>query len=970
MRQKRQSLSLFLVVIFCLSVVMNADLPDDATAAPDPAQGQAMSERAGAPSSGNGYEQYMVRYEQEESPDYTIRVPAASYSDADDTKAELAVIGKFAGKRDVLRWSNDDGWVEWTVEIPQTGRYEMALLYYPLAGMGRPVEMGLELDGGAPFAEAGSMLFQRVWRDDGAIKQDRQGNDYSPGQVEVPMWMEQDFRDANGLYSEPFKFYFTKGKHTLRLKAIREPVVLEAIKIYKREPMPAYAEVLKHYKEQLVKEAEGEAIKVQAEQPYLKSDPSLRAAYDRTSPLTEPMDRTKIKLNMIGRQNWSFPGQWIEWRVEVPESGLYKLGFKYQQSYIRGFFTHRSLTIDGKIPFQEAAALRFPYSTDWSLQVPGEDQGEPYLFYLTKGTHELGLEVVLGDITATIRRLETAVYDLNGMYRKIMMITSAQPDIYRDYMLDKEIPDLLETLERAAKILSSEAVHIEQLLGQKGSEASLLATFAEQLTTMADSPDKIPERLDYFKSNISAVSQWMLDIRAQPLDLDYLLVMPADAKAPKVKPGFFQSLAFEVQSFFSSFTNDYSFSNDDDSAGETITLWLGWGRDQAQVLNAMINDMFTPQTNIQVQVKLVQASNIQAVLADEGPDVSIMVGRGQPVNLAMRGALTDLSTFGDFTEVRKRFMDEATVPYTFNGGVYGLPDTETFYMMFYRKDIFAELGINPPQTWDDLYEIAPIIQRNHMQIGIPYTSADAWEMVDQGMGTRNLFPSLLYQHQGSFYKQEGTGLRNDAGALAAFKQCTDFYAQYSFPMTYDFYNRFRTGEMPLAIAPYNEYNRLAAAAPEIRNLWAMVPIPGTKRSDGTVDHTAGGSGTAAVIYNRSKHKEASWQFLKWWTSAEAQERYAKELEALMGTAARQPVANVEAFQRLPWSKGELEQLMAQWRQVKEIEEVPGGYYTVRSLDNAFRDVVIAAGNPRESFNKRMREADAEIIRKRDEFGLE
>ncbi|BBH18657.1 ABC transporter substrate-binding protein [Paenibacillus baekrokdamisoli] len=969
MQYKRRALSLFLIIVLGASAVAayisSADVQEERTEAAAAIEASELKRGYGRE---NSYEQYMENYKEAAAPDYTIRIPAASYTK--QTQAEMSILNQFEGVDKALKLSNDNGWVEWTVNIPETGLYEMALRYYPLEGMGRPIELGLAMDGVTPFTEARSMLFQRIWKDDGAIKQDSQGNDYSPGQIEAPAWIEQDFRDAEGLYKGPFQFHFTKGTHTIRLNSIREPVVLDALKIYKKAAIPTYADVHKQYRERGYQEAAGEIIKLQAEKSYLKSDQTLRPAYDRSSPLTEPMDIAKIRLNIIGQQNWSFPGQWIKWKFEVPEDGLYKLGFKYQQSYIRGFFTNRSLYIDGKIPFQEAAAIQFPYGSDWTLKVPGDDEGEPYLFYLTKGTHELAMEVVLGEITTTIRHLEQVVYDLNEMYRKMLMITSTQPDIYRDYALDKEIPGLLETLRRNSTLLAGEAGHIERILGQKGSEATLLATFAEQLTAMVDYPDTIPQRLDHFKSNISAISQWMLDIRSQPLDLDYLVIMPAAAKAPKAKAGFFQTTAFEARSFFSSFFHNYSLSGEEESGSETITLWLSWGRDQAQVLNTMINDMFTPQTGIQVKVKLVQASSIQAVLSNEGPDVSIMVGRGQPVNLAIRGALTDLSAFEDFTEVKKRFMDEATVPYALNGGVYGLPDTETFYMMFYRKDIFEELGIDPPQTWSDVYNIAPVIQRNNMQIGMPYTSVDAWEMVDQGMGTRNLFPSLLYQNNGAFYEKQGTGLRNDPKALTAFKQWTDFYAQYSFPMTYDFYNRFRTGEMPLAIAPYSEYNRLTAAAPEIRNLWEMVPIPGSLRENGTIDHATGGSGTAAIIYNRSKHKEASWQFLKWWTGAEAQERYAKELESLMGTAARQPVANVEAFGRLPWTKSELERLMEQWRQVREIREVPGGYYTVRSLDNAFRDVVIHAKNPRESLNKRMREADEEIMRKRDEFGLE
>lgn len=125
------------------------------------------------------------------------------------------------------------------------------------------------------------------------------------------------------------------------------------------------------------------------------------------------------------------------------------------------------------------------------------------------------------------------------------------------------------------------------------------------------------------------------------------------------------------------------------------------GRDQANVLNAMINDMFIPETNIGVSLKITSASVIQAYLSGNAPDVSIMLGRGQPVNLALRGALYDLTEFSDFSKAKAEFQNTALVPYTLNGAVYALPDSQKFYMMFCRKDILRELGIEIPKTWDD-----------------------------------------------------------------------------------------------------------------------------------------------------------------------------------------------------------------------------------------------------------------------------
>ena len=83
-----------------------------------------------------------------------------------------------------------------------------------------------------------------------------------------------------------------------------------------------------------------------------KSSPTLYPISDRSSPLMEPYHVSKIRMNAIGGYNWRVPGQWIEWEIEVPETGLYQIAFKRKQDFLRGIYTTRSLTIDGNTPLK------------------------------------------------------------------------------------------------------------------------------------------------------------------------------------------------------------------------------------------------------------------------------------------------------------------------------------------------------------------------------------------------------------------------------------------------------------------------------------------------------------------------------------------------------------------------------------------------------------------------------------------
>ena len=157
-------------------------------------------------------------------------------------------------------------------------------------------------------------------------------------------------------------------------------------------------------------------------------------------------------------------------------------------------------------------------------------------------------------------------------------------------------------------------------------------------------------------------------------------------------------------------------------------------------------------------------------------------------------------------------------------------------------------------------------------------------------------------------------------------------------------DRFRTGDMPMGIMTYTMYNQLYAAAPEIRGLWAMAQIPGTRQEDGSILRTEVSNGTGAVMLADSDIQSA-WEFLQWWASDDVQTAYGTEIEASLGVLARYDAANIAAFNNLGWSDAEKAVLTAQWEEVTDIMQIPGNYFISRCLTNAFRSVVDDDRNP-------------------------
>ena len=901
-------------------------------------------------------------------------------ADSFDTFSEDANIEKLDSygenddvKENVIKWDSAAGNATYTVEVTEAAYYSVKFSYYPLKGSGNKINIGLQVDDSFPYTDLTSFSLNRTYNSSDGIKKDTAGNEYNTTQVELFGWNEKFAMSDSGVSDEPFMIYLSEGTHTLVVYSFNEPFVLGDITLCAPEKLLSYKAYLAKYGK-VNKPNKEWSQKVEAEKTYKKSEQNMVASTDRTSTKNSPFSLTKTRLNVIGGSTWSYAGQWLEWQVDVPKDGYYEIFFRFKQSYKSGLPSHRRLYIDGAVPFEEANLISFGFSNSWQGKSLSDENGETLYVYLSEGKHTLRLENVVGALSDSIAKINSIVVELNNIYRQCLMITGTDPDIYRDYYLHQEIPELIPTLEKCSKQLEEEYATIKKIINSDREVSDIINVLNYNIKDMIKSPSTIPSRLDTFSGNIGSLSSWALELKDQPLLLDYIYVCTPSAEKPEIDDGFFASIWREVKAFFYSFFTDYSNFVDNNTYDDVITVWVNSGRDQANVINAMINDLFTPQYNIGVDLKITNASVIQAYLSGRAPDISLMIGRGQPVNLALRGALYDISKLDGFEEIKSRFQETAFRPYTLNGKVYAVPDTQNFYMMFYRKDIFKELELTVPETWDDFWKVMKVIQSNNMEVGLPYTAVDASGSVDNGMGSRNIFSALLLQNGGRFYNDNLSA--TDLGtqeALESFQIWTDIYTKMDSQVTYDFYNRFRAGNMPLGLAMYTEYNRLSAAAPEIAGLWEMVPIPGTLKEDGTISRAQGGSGSASVMLRAAEDNgnvDSAWTFLKWWCSAEAQTRYALDVEAVLGVVGRVATANREAFKNLSWNGKEYKNLIAAWDAIEEIPEAPGGYYLTRDLDNAFRDVVYNNRNARESLLSWKLSVDAEIQRKREEFGLE
>lgn len=913
------------------------------------------------------YGDYLAKYPGASCPQEEIRIEGGAYQTADEGFSRADGYEGYAGS---VALTPDEGEVIWEVTVPAAGLYQIKIDYYTVEGKGNTIEREIRINGELPFDGAQSLEFTRVWKNETGVREDARGNHIRPTQVEEHVWRSAWCKDSSGYESEAYYFYFEQGSNTISLTSVKEPMAIGAITLGKQESTPDYAA---YYADAMQKGAKdvalAEAMKIQGEDAVYKSDSTLYPVNDRTSPLTEPYHPSKIRMNSIGGNNWNQTGQWITWEVSVPEDGFYEIAVKYKQSIKQGVTVVRSLAIDGELPFKEASELRFYYDNNWDATTLGSEE-ESYRFYLTAGTHSLTMEVVLGQEMAQIlNEADNSIFELNRAYRQLLMVIGSSPDSMRDYQLELKTPEALAILKEQYQIIQDLSARVKAYAkGSSGSESVALDNLIIQLGNMSKKPETIAKQWSAFKDNIISLGSWTLSMKEQPLQIDYLLVQSAGSKLPKAKAGFWQKVLHEWRAFLASFTEDYESIGNVYGSG-TVEVWMladaaaaasasGSGRDQATVLKNLVDNDFVEEKKIPVNVKLVNRDILlSATLAGQGPDVALGVASKEPVNYALRKAATDLTQFADFHEVSGWFFDGALDMFTLNGGVYALPQTSSFQVLFYRADILKELGLNVPRTWDDFYECLAVIQKNNMNIGIvpDYSS----------------YGMLLYQHGGAYYSPDGKGSGLDTEeAVQAFTQWTSHYVDYRMPVTYDFANRFRTGEMPLAIADYTQYSYLSVFAPEIKGLWGFTLVPGYEDENGNVDHSALAGQSASIILNTSDRKPEAWEFLKWWMSEETQTSYGTEVENILGVAGRVATANTAALENLPWTSRDLKQLKAQMAWVKVVPEIPGGYFTERHVKNAFYAVYNSKEDPRETLEDYVKTINNEITNKRIEFGLE
>lgn len=848
------------------------------------------------------------------------------------------------------------------IDVPVSGRYVMSFDYLSYDESILPVEMGMKIDGGYPFYEARSMKFETTWVSDG-VDVDRYGNEIVSLPDKLIRWEHKEVMDASYRYSDPLPVELTAGVHKLELNIQEGTLLLGNISLEAPGDVAEYAGSTK---------AEGNAlITIEAEDFYQRNDSSIHAIGEYGSSLS-PLSATTTVLNIIDEDSFNEAGQTVSYQFHVDNAGYYYIGMNYRQSEKNDFPVFVDWKIDGEIPNSAFKSYQVEAANKFRTVTLTDDNDDKLSVYLEPGDHTISLTISADNLRYALEAVDEIMSGISDLSLEVTKVAGTNKDKYRDLKLTRYIPDVQDRLLGWVDELYSLAEQAQPYVNAKSPDKvaafSYLLIAANQLKSLAEKPNELVYRVDELSTSVNSINTQIANfvdlINDNDLSIDRIYIYQDGARLPKGQ-NIFQSIGTSLKRFGYSFMGQsYSASNTDESH---IQVWVNRPRTYVEIMQKMIDEKFTPETGIEVDLSIMTDAQklILSNASGDTPDIATGINYSIPFDLAIRGSLVDLSKFDNYKEVFGRYSEGLLVPSVVGDGLYSLPETMNFYVMFYRTDILSKLGLSVPNTMDELIAMLPDLQMRGLNV---YYPTAAMLVMRNFHGTT----PIIYQMDGALYGNTALDILVDSEAtVEGFTELTELFTLYDLPVDVpNFYQHFRNGDLPIGIADFNSYNLILNAAPEIANSWSIALVPGIEDEEtGEVKRYMSGGAESTVMFSSDDEREQkAWQFMEWWSRADIQAEFGQRLQILYGDEYIWPTANLEAFERLPYPTSDKDIILTQAQYILETPRLLGSYMMERELSNAFNDVVVNGDTVRSRIDEVAKTVLRETERKLEEFG--
>lgn len=853
--------------------------------------------------------------------------------------------------------------VTFTHTEEKSGLYYFSIDYYEISQNIDQPQISIKINGEPQFYEAQTIVLKSNWiYESYDFQLDRYENEIMPSSYKEFKWFNQAIYDYRGMHPGYFAFYLEENDE-IEISFVNQPLLIGQIYYVKNESFVAYDEYLNQFSNADVID---ETINISARNILSRNNPSIRLRTEQ-DPSNLYYDTQFLRLNTIFGDSWQNSGDEVTYQIEIETSGFYHLSFKYRQYMIKDLPVYRKIKINGEVPFDLFESYAFPYTTNFLNRTLTDSNEEPIKIYLEKGIHEITLESVNYPYRETIETVKYVMQNIQELSLNIKRYTSGGTDKYRDWDIELYFPEAANEIRAWADLLDETYATLLPLSNiEQPSEVANLLVASKRLNNIADDINKLPSMMVQFSDGDSSINQilghLMENLLRTNMEMERM-VIHGDVNIPKPFANpfvrYFEGFKRLVLSFVN---NPYSASDRND---EDLTVWVNHPRQYIEIMQSLIDQHYQGSRRVTLSQMPDQNKLILANASGQAPDLAIGVDHWIPYEFAVRDASLDLRQFEGYEETVQQFTKGAMIPYVFEEGVYGLPETQDFWVTFYRKDILNSIGITEiPQTWDEIISILPLLQSYGMNYFVPLA---------QFSGLKPYVATLpfIYQFGGDLYAPDGMSTAiNSEETLKGITLMSDLFSLYNLPKYVpNFYNHFRYGLLPIGISNLATYILLETAAVELDGLWAMDLHPGVydEEKDEIIRYSSIG-GQASMIMSSTQYKDDAWDFLNWWMSTSVQSEFAFLLQSTYGKAYFWNTANMEAFKTISMPDEYKKIVLEQWTYGIEASRIPGAYMVERSISNAWTSIVFDGTNPRQALDEAMRVSNREIIYKMSEFG--
>lgn len=848
------------------------------------------------------------------------------------------------------------------IDVPQNAVYYLSFDYISCADSILSAEAALQVNNDFPYYELRNLCFENLWVDLGEPAYDRYGNQIVAIPDKIYEWQNKYLLPSSYRYSTPLGIELAAGENTLTISVSEGALLVGNIYL---NPEP----VIEQYSGSQAAQGDG-FIEIQAETPDYRNDSSIRATCEYDADLT-PYNIKSKELNTIDSASFKEAGQSLTYQFNADKSGYYYIAMHYSQPNKTDFPVFVNISVDGKIVNTAFKDYQFDYTREYDLMTLKDANGDNLSVYLEEGQHTISLMISIDPIRESLEKIDRIMNDVNNLSLEITKVVGTNKDKYRDFKLQEYIPGLEDTLVGWAEELDAIMAYAKTFNPdvKKIAAFSSLTVAGNQLRSLAKDVNELLYRIDELATSRNSVNQYLANLtdalNANNVALDgiYLYQDSSKNQLPK-KTGFWTGIWYSISRFVYSFTSQaYSTSN---ANPDHLQVWVNRSRQYLEIMQKMIDEQFTPVTGIEVDLSLMPDQNklVLANASGDAPDIATGINYAVPFDLAIRGALKNLTEFSDFREIALRYNEALFVPATIEDGIYAMPETMNFWVLFYRSDILSKLGLEVPNTIEDVKGMLTDLQMRGLNFYHPTA----------GMGAMRNFHGttpLLFQYGANLYDTyAGDTAINSEEAVKGFTELTELFTIYNMPVDIpNFYQHFRNGDLPIGIADYGTYNLILNAAPEIASAWEIALVPGVEQENGEVlRYTSAGAESTIMFKSSAKREDMAWEFMKWWSSANVQEEFGETLQISYGSEYLWNTANKEAFANLPWRSQDKAVILEQNEWIREAPRILGTYMLERELSNAFVAAAIEGDDIRSTLDGAVKRINRETERKLEEFG--